>query len=118
MKRCPECKVENHDHDEKCGSCGYVFPEVVNYSVDEPRIIADEVVDGPTPSGGELVSCPNCGSHQIHFITRETSSNLNAPCACCGVLTFGAPGLLCGLFGNKKVKSTTMRKCDNCGKEF
>jgi transcription initiation factor TFIIIB Brf1 subunit/transcription initiation factor TFIIB len=118
MKRCPECKAENQDHDLKCGSCGYVFPETPTPTSEEPKIVADEVVDGPTPPGGEIVQCPHCGSTRIHFITKETSSDFDVPCACCGVLTFGAPGLLCGLFGDSKKESTTTRKCDQCGKEF
>lgn len=62
----------------------------------------------------DLIRCPQCGSTNIHFVTKTSGGGFNGAKGCLG-------GLVClpgALLGFEKKKSETVRKCMNCGKEF
>lgn len=93
---CPKCGARNDDHAAFCSSCGN---SLTNINRNE-----------------DLISCPNCGSTQVEFVTYQSSSNFDAGDACCGYMLCGPLGLL---FGAKpKTEARTVRKCKNCGHEF
>lgn len=65
--------------------------------------------------------CPNCGSNSITCIVDKntTSKNFNGFDACCGVILFGWPGLLCGLCDTgTKTNTKTTNICNDCGRRF
>ena len=64
-------------------------------------------------NNNEVVRCPQCGSTNIHFVTK-TTGGFNGAKGCLG-------GMIClpaVLLGFEKKKSEIIRKCMNCGKEF
>ena len=74
--------------------------------------------------------CPRCGSSDVNsqvITVSKTSSKVKGfGCikACLGYLLFSIPGILCGLCGMGKEKSTTTSRlkvihiCQNCGNQF
>lgn len=66
--------------------------------------------------------CPNCGSDQCQIVadTQVETKGYGAGKGCCGFIIFGWVGLLCGLCGSGKTKSTTQHYwvCHNCGNKF
>ena len=94
---CPNCNGENADGVRFCNHCG------------APLTNAVRAYESP-------VTCPNCGSAQVEFVTYQASSNFDASDACCGYLLCGPIGLLFG--AKKKTEARTVRKCKNCGYEF
>lgn len=65
--------------------------------------------------------CPNCGSDSITSIIDKntTNKNFDGTGACCGILLFGWPGLLCGLCDTgSKTETKTTNICNNCGRRF
>lgn len=74
--------------------------------------------------------CPKCGSNQVVMqtvanTTTDTKTKGFGWCkACLGYVLFNVPGILCGLCGMGKGKSTTTTKthvvnvCQSCGYRF
>lgn len=74
--------------------------------------------------------CPKCGSSNISVVPVTTTTTVGKTkgfgCfkAFIGWLLFSLPGLLCGLCGMGKGKTTTIHEtkmvniCQNCGKKF
>lgn len=74
--------------------------------------------------------CPKCGSENINVVpvttttTNSTTKGFGCIKACLGYLIFNIPGILCGLCGMGKGKSSTIhttrmvKVCQNCGKQF
>lgn len=74
--------------------------------------------------------CPKCGSNEVNkeeFInsnTTTTTKGFGCIKACLGFLIFNIPGILCGLCGMGKSRTTTtstskvIHICQNCGKKF
>lgn len=70
--------------------------------------------------------CPKCGSNHIaaSTVTETTSKTKGFGCikACLGYLLFSVPGILCGMCGMGKGKTTTKTRmnytCQNCGYRF
>lgn len=78
----------------------------------------------------KFMVCPKCGSENVNVIPVTTTTTTNATkgfgCikACLGYLIFNIPGILCGLCGMGKGRSSTIHTtrmvnvCQNCGKQF
>lgn len=67
------------------------------------------------------MTCPRCGSHNVHTInnTLVSKNNFNGCLACIGVLLFNIPGLLCGLCGgSQSVIRSDENVCQDCGARF
>ena len=64
----------------------------------------------------DVARCPKCGSTQIEFVTYQASQNVSRGKMCCGYMTCGPIGTLCGV--GKKTPAKSMRKCKKCGHEF
>lgn len=76
------------------------------------------------------MKCPRCGSHnvltQIVSETDTTTKTKGFGCikALCGYIIFNVPGILCGLCGMGKEKSTQSSRarkvsiCQDCGHQF
>ena len=65
--------------------------------------------------------CPYCGSNSITSIIDKNTINNNFDSlgACCGILLFGWPGLLCGLCDTgSKTSTKTTNVCNDCGRRF
>ena len=83
------------------------------------KIVLEETENGyelknEVEEDSEIIRCPQCGSRNIHFITKR-GKKFDAGNALCGGLLCGPIGLL---FGAKDEPDTTVRKCMKCGKEF
>lgn len=76
------------------------------------------------------MNCPVCGSSKVTSqaitinTTRSKVKGFGCIKACLGYLLFSIPGILCGLCGMGKERSTTTSKvkvihiCQNCGNQF
>lgn len=76
------------------------------------------------------MNCPKCGSDRVvdRYITETTTDTKTKGFGCikafCGYILFSVPGILCGLCGMGKGKSTThsrsrkVKECQNCGHQF
>ena len=62
--------------------------------------------------------CPKCGSTEIQVATEGETQGFGAGKGCIGILLLGLPGILCGLCGMGKGKTTAVRMCMSCGKKF
>lgn len=74
--------------------------------------------------------CPNCGSTDVvssavsETVTQGKTKGFGWIKACLGWLLFSVPGILCGLCGMGKGKTTTVTKstvvyvCQKCGYRF
>lgn len=74
--------------------------------------------------------CPKCGSENVKtnsVVTTQTNTRTKGfgwIKACLGWLLFSVPGILCGLCGMGKSKTTTtqtaklVNQCQNCGHRF
>lgn len=65
-------------------------------------------------NGEDRIKCPQCGSTNIHFVTRTQGGGFNGAKGCLG-------GMIClpaALLGFEKKTTETVKKCMNCGKEF
>lgn len=74
--------------------------------------------------------CPKCGSSNVVLVpvttttVNEKTKGFGCVKACLGWLFFSLPGVLCGLCGMGKGKSTTthttrmVNACQNCGHRF
>lgn len=115
--RCNACGAPNSEDARFCTTCGERF-EVEKRKEDniEEQAVVIQEERTTHDHNGNTVSCPNCGSKQVQFITVTEGSDYDAGNGCCGLLLFGPIGLICGLVNNKKTKTT--RKCMNCGEEF
>lgn len=83
-----------------------------------------------TESNNNGIRCPNCGRQNILYTpvttTNTTGKNkgFGSISACLGFILFGWIGVLCGLCGMGKGKTTTttnttvIRICQNCGYRF
>lgn len=117
VMRCSACGAPNNDDSKFCTTCGERFDTQKKDEtyIEEEAVVIQEKKEYQNENQN-MVSCPNCGSKQIQFITVTEGSDYDAGNGCCGLLLFGPIGLICGLVNNKKTKTT--RKCMNCGKEF
>lgn len=67
------------------------------------------------------MSCPSCGSDNIHTITKkiESRSRISVSKGLIGGLLLGPLGAAGGaLIGNKKEESETKNHCRDCGKKW
>ena len=103
---CKKCGKEIGYDDKYCPNCG--SPVGNELSVQNDSFNSERRND--------YICCPKCGSTNIHFVTRDTSTGFNAENACCGYMLCGPIGLLCGVDNDRKVE--TVRKCMNCNHEF
>jgi len=74
--------------------------------------------------------CPKCGSNQVNTqVVSETDvvrreKGFGCIKACLGYLIFNVPGILCGLCGMGKGRTTTttrsrsVHQCQTCGHRF
>ncbi|MDF2700532.1 MAG: hypothetical protein K0Q49_2091 [Haloplasmataceae bacterium] len=106
--KCSKCGIENDETSKFCKNCGRQLIEQ-----EAEYVIID---DDESDINDQDVTCPNCGSTNIHFVTKEEGSDYDAGNACCGYFLFGPIGLICGLFSGKT--TDTVRKCMKCGHEF
>ena len=85
----------------------------------EPKIHQNNTssnANNTSSNAGNKITCPQCGSDDIHFVTTQASQNFDKGDACCGYLLCGPLGLLCGV--KNKTESKTVRKCMKCNNEF
>ena len=96
---CNNCETYNPEESKFCSNCGSpLTPEAAQIHVEKK------------------VTCPQCGSDDIHFVTIQSSQNFDKGDACCGYLLCGPLGLLCGVKDETETK--TVRKCMSCNHEF
>ena len=81
----------------------------------QQRSTLSNMNNSPTKERNKI-TCPQCGSDDIHFVTTQASQNFDKKDACCGYLLCGPLGLLCGV--KDKTESKTVRKCMKCNREF
>lgn len=66
--------------------------------------------------------CPKCGSNNLQIINDVTTETkgFGAGKGCLGALCFGPIGLLCGMcgMGKSKTSNNTYRMCVDCGEKF
>lgn len=116
MRRCSFCGTNNPDENQYCSQCK---EDLTLFDTDSKTEPVQEIIYEKKEhyhQDEDVVRCPYCGSKNVHFITKESGSELSASNACCGYMLLGPIGLLCGLTGNKEVKA--VRKCMNCEGEF
>lgn len=89
---------------------------VIDANDDLPAIESKTYQNSTLSDAGSKITCPKCGSDNIHFVTIQASQNFDKGDACCGFLLCGPLGLLCGV--KDKTESKTVRKCMNCTNEF
>jgi ribosomal protein L7/L12 len=89
---------------------------VLDADGDFPAIAHQTFQNSASNNAGKKITCPRCGSDNVHFITVQSSQNFDKGDACCGYLLCGPLGLLCGVKGKNENK--TVRKCMNCNQEF
>lgn len=63
------------------------------------------------------MKCPNCGSENAQFVTKESGKDYSVSDGCCGYMFLGPLGLLCGACGNKKT-TEEFWVCTSCGSKF
>ena len=106
-KLCPKCSTYNTDESQFCCHCGASLSGDTT-AVDLPSAQSEKQDD--------TITCPNCGSTNIHFVTIQSTQNFDTGDACCGYLLCGPLGLLCGV--KKQTETRTVRKCMSCNFEF
>jgi DNA-directed RNA polymerase subunit M/transcription elongation factor TFIIS len=64
--------------------------------------------------------CPKCGSDKVQIVQNKNNDGVgfNNKAGTCGCCLLGPIGLLFGLLGSGKSKTTTFRMCVNCGHKF
>ena len=103
-KLCKNCSANNPDESKFCSNCG-------------SSLNGDIASQDTTQTADQnKITCPNCGSSDIHFVTIQSSQNFDKGDACCGYLLCGPLGLLFGI--KDKEESKTVRKCMSCNHEF
>ena len=72
------------------------------------------------PEESTKMGCPNCGSTNWEALSdvHDGKRHFGLFKACCDNLIMGSVGLLCGFCGKKRVETTTMYVCKNCGTKF
>ena len=100
---CNNCGAYNSEESKFCFNCGSpLTSEATQTNVEESR--------------QKKITCPQCGSDNIHFVTVQSSQNFDKTDACCGYLLCGPLGLLFGV--KNKTETKTVRKCMSCNHEF
>lgn len=61
------------------------------------------------------MACPKCESKNVQIVSDHKTQGYGAGSGCCGLILFGPIGLLLGLCGMGKGKTTHKRICVNCG---
>ena len=109
IKYCPACGTQNDIKNNFCTKCG----KRLTINTEQPNDY--EKINFNTSN--DIITCPLCGSTNIHFITIQASQNFDGKDACCGYLFCGTPGALCcGI--KDKTEAETIRKCMSCNYEF
>jgi RNA polymerase subunit RPABC4/transcription elongation factor Spt4 len=103
-KLCKNCFTNNLDESKFCSNCG----SPLNGDVGTQNIAQT--------TDQNKITCPMCGSSDIHFVTIQSSQNFDRGDACCGYLLCGPLGLLFGV--KDENESRTVRKCMFCNHEF
>lgn len=71
---------------------------------------------------GNQKGCPKCGSGNLQIINDSTieTKGFGAGKGCLGVICFGPIGLLCGMcgMGKSKTSNSAYRMCVDCGEKF
>lgn len=112
--KCNFCGSKNEKTAKYCIDCGN---RLIDDSHEDKKEFQDYEIISPSQNKKDGdVSCPRCGSINIHFISKQVGSDFDATYGCCGFLLFGPLGILCGLFSDKE--TVTTRKCMKCGHEF
>lgn len=66
--------------------------------------------------------CPRCGSTNIHIINDSVTETkgFGVGKGCLGYICFGPIGLLCGMcgMGKSRTTNTAYRMCADCGAKF
>lgn len=66
--------------------------------------------------------CPKCGSSNIQIVNDSTTKvkGFGVGKGCLGYICLGPIGLLCGMcgMGKEKTTSTACRMCVDCGQKF
>lgn len=96
MKKCKFCAEEIQDGAIKCRHC--------------KSDLEESEISNISKSQEKILSCPKCGSKNIHIEKKGFDANS----ACCGALLVGPLGLLCGQSNANKLEKT----CLSCGKKF
>jgi len=108
LVKCPECGNNISDKAKSCPKCGHpmgVSSGQVNVVVGAPETAR---TTEPTTKNGLV--CPKCKSTNIHVDKK----GFDGQKACCGFLTCGPLGFLCGTDGSNKLVKT----CLNCNKTW
>lgn len=68
------------------------------------------------------IGCPKCGSNNVQIVNDSTveTKGFGVGKGCLGAICFGPIGLLCGMcgMGKSKTSNNTYRMCVNCGEKF
>ena len=111
---CTKCGVQVAEDAKFCTNCGKKYRNLVKTGA----------INNNTPK------CPHCGSINISFTpisatnTTGKTKGFGSISACLGFILFGWVGVLCGLCGMGKGKTTTqtttkvIKVCQNCGYRF
>ncbi len=104
---CKYCGSNLEENTNFCPHCGKSLENTNNTSL---------VYIEHTEKQENKLTCPRCGSSNIHFVTIQGGQDFDKSDACCGYLLCGPLGLLCGVKDKQPTK--TVRKCMNCNFEF
>ncbi len=117
---CRKCGKQIADDKEYCEEC----------SVTETQKNVEKTdINISSNTGGKKKCCPKCKSRNLQIVTNtefhsETKGGgYSGSKGCCGYMTFGPLGLLCGACGSKSKttitsSSTDVWVCRDCGNKF
>lgn len=109
LVKCPECQNNVSDKAKTCPKCGHPMGEKINIVVGAPERPINETTVNINQGGTGLI-CPKCKSTNIHIDKKGYSAGKG----CCGFLTCGPLGFLCGQDGANRLRKT----CINCNKTW
>lgn len=92
LVKCPECESQISDKASTCPKCGHPMKE------------------GAPAANNKGLVCPKCQSKNIHVDKKGFSGGK----ACCGFLTCGPLGFLCGTDGSNQL----VKHCLDCNNSW
>ena len=91
--------------------------ETGSLSIETPNVVKEETTTTrPRTERSPRIKCPNCGSADIKYVTREKEADKNWGVICLMFIIFWPVALYLAL--KKDKKTYQVKQCQDCGKEF
>lgn len=112
LVKCPECGNDISDKAKSCPKCGHPMMVSGQKPTSQVNVVvgAPEAASRPENNTRNSLVCPKCGSTNVHVDKK----GFDGQKACCGFLTCGPLGFLCGTDGANKLEKT----CLDCNKTW